>query len=96
MCSHSVACDRAGHTVSTHTRTVAHMAKLTFETAQKTVATLKGLRLLKRDDEYIVKLVGVTIDHPTTYFTDDLQDAVDTAKQMSATLQALDAAPTVH
>lgn len=43
-----------------------------------------GFTLVKRDGEFIVKVAGSPIDDPRTYFTDDLEDAVGTAKAMGA------------
>ncbi len=42
-----------------------------------------GFTLVKRDDEYIVKVRGSRIDDPRTYFTNDRQDAVWTARVMA-------------
>jgi hypothetical protein len=44
-----------------------------------------GFTLLKRDGEFIVKVIGSTVDDVRTYFKNDLDDAVGTAKAMSLT-----------
>lgn len=58
-------------------------SKLTLKDAKRMVSDL-GLTLIERDDEFIVKAKGLSIDAASTYFTNDLQDAVDTARSMSS------------
>ncbi len=56
---------------------------MTLADAKKEVAEL-GLTLMKRDGEYIVKPRGGRIDDPRSYFTDDLDDALGTARHMAS------------
>ena len=55
------------------------MTKLTQKIARQLIADC-GRTLVVREGEFIVKKTGEAIDAPATYFTCDLQDAVNTAK----------------
>ncbi len=57
--------------------------RLTLADAKHLVRPL-GFTLVKRDGEYIVKPAGSSIDDPRSYFTNDLLDAVQTARAMHA------------
>jgi hypothetical protein len=56
-------------------------SSLTLNDAKRIVSKL-GLTLVKRDNEYIVKPKGASNDDAQAYFTNDLLDAVETAKRM--------------
>lgn len=60
--------------------------KLTQKEAARLIHNC-GRTLVVRDGEFIVKLHGKTIDHKSTYFTNDLEDAVHTAKSAWLTEQ---------
>lgn len=53
--------------------------KLTQKEAARLIRNC-GRTLVVREGEFIVKLHGQAIDHKSTYFTNDLEDAVHTAK----------------
>jgi|DEB0MinimDraft_3_1074331.scaffolds.fasta_scaffold127490_2 hypothetical protein len=54
---------------------------MTFTEAKETVRAL-GFTLTKRDGEYRVAISGDR-DHCASYYTDDLEDAVETARHMA-------------
>jgi hypothetical protein len=60
---------------------------MNLKTAQSAVRAY-GLMLVKRDGEYIVKEPDVPVDHGSTYFTDDLEDDVSTARIQAEQLRA--------
>lgn len=64
---------------------------MTLAVAKQEVAKL-GLTLVKNNEygEYIVKPRGATKDHPHAYFTNDLDDAVGTARAMARESQRQD------
>lgn len=55
---------------------------MTLATAKKECAAL-GFTLVKADGEYCVKPRGARSDDPRSYFTDDIGDAVGTARAMA-------------
>lgn len=55
---------------------------MTLAEAKARVRAL-GFTLVKRDGEYIVKPAGGRIDDPASYFTNDIIDAVQTARAMA-------------
>ena len=65
-----------------HERNPKTAGRWTLKEAMATVRNY-GFTLVKRDGEYIVKPAGQNIDHPHSYFTNDLEDAVGTARLMA-------------
>jgi hypothetical protein len=57
--------------------------KLTLAHAKRIVAS-RGFMLIKVDGEFIVKPRGAGLDDARNYFTNDLLDAVETAKRMAS------------
>lgn len=59
------------------------MAKVTLKQA-RTMLRYLGLTLVKRDDEFVVKFKGTSDDAPNNHFTNDLEDAVASGRDMAA------------
>ncbi len=53
--------------------------KLTQAIARRLIENC-GRKLIVRNGEFIVRKIGRPVDHASSYYTQDLQDAVNTAK----------------